>query len=147
MYGIQQYCWKILTAHLRSSPHLHVAFQNRGHNCQKGCLVLSQALTAVSDRVPDILAMGVPIPEHIAVDTFNVFADPREMDIYGKKKIAHFSLDMDLRKELHPVEEEVNDQDAPAPWEVTCALSTPLVIYPASSVSAFCSVNAHLCLC
>ncbi|KAK9916554.1 hypothetical protein WJX75_004063 [Coccomyxa subellipsoidea] len=78
---------------------------------------VTEALTAVSDRVPDILAMGVPIPEHIAVDTFNVFADPREMDIYGKKKIAHFSLDMDLRKELHPVEEEVNDQDAPAPWE------------------------------
>lgn len=80
---------------------------------------LSQALKAVSDRVPDILAMGVPIPEHISFDTFNVFSDRREMDIYGKKKINHFSLDMDVRKKLNPEVEEESDQDAPAPWEVT----------------------------
>ena len=85
-----------------------------------GCVL--QALKAVADRVPDILAMGVPIPEHIPFDTFNVFSDQREMDIYGKKKLNNFSLDMDLRKQRNPEEPEADDQTAPAPWEVTCLL-------------------------
>ncbi|CAL8466969.1 g6505 [Coccomyxa elongata] len=75
------------------------------------------ALSAVAERVPDILAMGVPIPEMISFDKFNVFSDRRELDMYGKKKINHFGLDMELRKELNPLPLEENDQDAPAPWE------------------------------
>lgn len=82
-----------------------------------------QALRAVADRVPDILDMGVPIPEHISFDKFNLFSDRREMDIYGKKKINHFSLDLDVRRELNPLPAPVNDHDAPPPWEVMCFLS------------------------
>lgn len=96
--------------------------QRSQERAESMCAML-QALTAVAERVPDILAMGVPIPEMISFDKFNVFSDRRELDMYGKKKINHFGLDMELRKELNPLPMEENDQDAPAPWKVGCVSS------------------------
>ena len=96
--------------------------------CAQTMYALLQALSAVAERVPDILAMGVPIPEMISFDKFNVFSDRRELDMYGKKKINHFSLDMELRKEMNPLPLEEDDQDAPAPWKVRCFWKLYLVI-------------------
>ena len=56
--------------------------------------MLCQALGATSERIEDILQLGVPIPEHIPFDTFgNVHVDTRKYDIYGRKKLQQYGID------------------------------------------------------
>ena len=118
----------------------------------------SQALAATSERLEDILQLGVPIPEHIPFDTFgNVHVDTRKYDIYGRKKLQQYGIDkevcracamsaiaiMQQWRELTPVlpqwqlkrelavPPEEDDYDAPPPWQV-CGMCSSWVFFGCS---------------
>jgi hypothetical protein len=100
-----------------------------------------QALHAVHKRIPDLLSMGVPIPERIMTTDSKVNSIEAEeavpgRDLFtGRGKVDHFQLPMELRRHLHPLVPEDEDHDVPAPWAVRSTLARLLPLLDASSSS------------
>ena len=53
-----------------------------------------QVLDIVADKTPDIVNMGVPIPEHIPFDLDNVIPKDHDRKQYNATRLSEFTMDL-----------------------------------------------------